>query len=388
MTDLLEKLASIAPRGAELLLAIRNSGLNREQLAEKLDTTHQDASLMLAVASVFEESELHDAQQHPISFAKFRLIAKAQKQLRNPNIDRAVLRQELLAVAPEKTVYDFHLHIKEILESYNEDHQKPRKSLLRFSANADADGMRYGLFKLPSTMCTRMQVALDQQAKQLVSEGQAVAHSEGLALALAACVEKYSQFAPEHIGETDHPDNPRDMRQRPCLLVPIAEAESQIDGTVVNSDGELINIADILNERIADMGFAIAIYRDHTGVARPQEIFDIKRLANEDDRFRAILGHLQCQHPECSIPAVRCDIHHVVAYSRGGPTTTANLCPLCHRHNLLNDDNPDHPKNGRIEIDPASGIPLFRGPTGNVRHKAHKVMRKSVQTYAHRMLGH
>jgi len=39
-----------------------------------------------------------------------------------------------------------------------------------------------------------------------------------------------------------------------------------------------------------------------------------------------------CVAPHCSRPAQRCDLDHIVARSRGGPTSTLNLAPLCRRH--------------------------------------------------------
>jgi hypothetical protein len=41
-----------------------------------------------------------------------------------------------------------------------------------------------------------------------------------------------------------------------------------------------------------------------------------------------------CRMPGCRHPATRCDLDHTTAYPHG-PTTVANLGPLCRRHHLL-----------------------------------------------------
>jgi 5-methylcytosine-specific restriction endonuclease McrA len=42
-----------------------------------------------------------------------------------------------------------------------------------------------------------------------------------------------------------------------------------------------------------------------------------------------------CMGPGCDVPAQRCEVDHIVPYSRGGPTSAQNgapLCRACHRH--------------------------------------------------------
>jgi Domain of unknown function (DUF222)/HNH endonuclease len=44
--------------------------------------------------------------------------------------------------------------------------------------------------------------------------------------------------------------------------------------------------------------------------------------------------HDHCAFPGCDQPASVCDIHHITPRSRGGPTSLANLVPLCSFHHL------------------------------------------------------
>ncbi|HEY7433391.1 MAG TPA: DUF222 domain-containing protein [Streptosporangiaceae bacterium] len=46
------------------------------------------------------------------------------------------------------------------------------------------------------------------------------------------------------------------------------------------------------------------------------------------------LRHRHCAFPGCRQPASVCDIHHLLPRSRGGPTSLANLVPLCQFHHL------------------------------------------------------
>jgi hypothetical protein len=45
--------------------------------------------------------------------------------------------------------------------------------------------------------------------------------------------------------------------------------------------------------------------------------------------------HRCCAFPGCRQPISACDIHHIVARSRGGATALWNLLPLCTFHHLI-----------------------------------------------------
>ncbi|GMA86827.1 hypothetical protein GCM10025868_20770 [Angustibacter aerolatus] len=44
------------------------------------------------------------------------------------------------------------------------------------------------------------------------------------------------------------------------------------------------------------------------------------------------LEHGHCTYGTCTAPAAWCDAHHVVPFSRGGPTDLRNGTLLCGRH--------------------------------------------------------
>jgi hypothetical protein len=43
----------------------------------------------------------------------------------------------------------------------------------------------------------------------------------------------------------------------------------------------------------------------------------------------------RCAFPGCSLPPVRCQVHHVIPRSKGGPTRLDNLTLLCTFHHLI-----------------------------------------------------
>ncbi len=45
--------------------------------------------------------------------------------------------------------------------------------------------------------------------------------------------------------------------------------------------------------------------------------------------------HPHCAFPGCTQPASVCDIHHIIARSRGGPTALHNLVTLCTFHHKI-----------------------------------------------------
>ena len=48
---------------------------------------------------------------------------------------------------------------------------------------------------------------------------------------------------------------------------------------------------------------------------------------------RAVLArHQHCTYPGCRVPAVFCQIHHYIPWSRGGRTAQGNLGPVCPFH--------------------------------------------------------
>ena len=384
MSSLIDAYARLAPRASELLLTIKEIGINKIELATRLDVSSATASLMISVSKAFTPEEL--GQGAGLSFEKFRIIATSGKKIANPDINREQFRNDLIEAAHELSVDELKEHIVDKLAALNKGYNRARKWHLRYAATADPDGMSHMLMKMPAEQAEQLRTSLTPEARTLVQQGAAVDEAEGHAKALIRRVlHGYDLTKLEHVEGWEDPNNPRDLRQRPCIIIPDWEHTAHIDGTVVDTNGVVIPIKDLVDRRIAKYGFAVTVYNDANGVMRPHDVLPIKRLADADDRFISILSHLVCQHPDCRVPAVRCEIHHIQSFASGGPTTPENLCPLCRVHNLLNDDKPDEIRHGRVFNDPKTGLTWYEMPDGRIRRNRARSNERGLSAYCARM---
>lgn len=387
MKSALSQLANLAPLGAVLLTEVTTSPLTIGELATRLDMAKSEVSLLRAIAKVFDAKELQYARELRLSLSKLRLISRTEKQLANPDINRRDFRLQLMDVAQDCTVDELAEYIRTTIGELNEGFNRRRKWYLRCSELPDADDMRHMIMKLPSPIATRIMNSLEPEGRKLFQEGQAVDKSEGLAKALVDRVMNGIDVTTlEHVEPHENPNNPRDLRQRPCFLVPIGDIQGRADGTIVNTDGEIVDLRELVDARLAEFGFAVACYKDPHGNPRPQRLLEVKRLADADDRFLSIVSHLVCQHPSCRIPAVRCETHHIIAYSRGGTTTPENLCPLCREHNLTNDDDRTRVRHGHVFTDPKTGATLYRMPDGTVTRNKAPINSRNALSFAQAVL--
>ena len=167
----------------------------------------------------------------------------------------------------------------------------------------------------------------------------------------------------------------------PMFMIPTT-CHFHNDGTITTTDGAHVNILEVVNEKIADTGWAAVTGTTDDSPTIPLVTGLVKvrrRFASEPQRLAAILEHLVCTWPGCDIPAAKCQIHHLTAYNHGGLTTGINLAPLCKHHNGKNDDNPDQHRNGHIERDPQTGRPgLRRHPNQPLEFNNHPLSRKTL----------
>ena len=52
-------------------------------------------------------------------------------------------------------------------------------------------------------------------------------------------------------------------------------------------------------------------------------------------RTAVIQRDQHCQFPRCTQPPSVCDVHHLIPWAKGGPTSLANLRLLCRFHHLI-----------------------------------------------------
>ncbi len=95
------------------------------------------------------------------------------------------------------------------------------------------------------------------------------------------------------------------------------------------------------------------------------------RLATPGQRAALTARDQGCSWPGCTTPPALCEAHHVLWWSRGGPTTIDNLALLCTRHHTKVHAQPDDERGWHhADARRATGVPTTRAPRPPTRHAA------------------
>lgn len=122
--------------------------------------------------------------------------------------------------------------------------------------------------------------------------------------------------------------------------------DNQCDDVLLSvSNGTVMRGSDFARATFADHGYSV-IVDPLEGVL---DVQTITRFGNFKQRLAATAESPVCNGPGCAVGADRSALHHIVPYSRGGPTTIKNLAILCDYHNGRNDDDRTRPLHGHIE---------------------------------------
>lgn len=84
------------------------------------------------------------------------------------------------------------------------------------------------------------------------------------------------------------------------------------------------------------------------------------RLASPAQKRAIIARDKGCVFPGCNRPATWCDVHHVLWYSKGGPTDVGNMALLCTEHHTL-------VHTGRWIMTMIDGIPYAKPAPGTIK---------------------
>lgn len=123
-----------------------------------------------------------------------------------------------------------------------------------------------------------------------------------------------------------------------CSLVVSVTEDDGFDwrskfATNVGIDLNLFDIDVLSGDNITDY----VVVHNHKGAVK--SLVTAQRCANFYQRIMLTARDLVCQHPDCDVPASRCDAHHVVPWAQGGITSIGNLTLMCGAHHRENDDN-------------------------------------------------
>jgi hypothetical protein len=233
------------------------------------------------------------------------------------------------------------------------------------------DGKRRFVAVVSAPIAARIDTVLHHLAEQIRKNEPELQYDQACAKAFIQKMlgtttgEQSAQFGPMFMISTDH--------------------HFHSDGKVTTTDGALVNLSDLVDEKLARTGWAAV-----TGTTDDSPVIKLvgafvkvrSRFASPPQRLAAIIENLACTWPECDIPASKCQIHHIKAHKHGGQTTGVNLVPLCKKHNGMNDDNPGQRTNGRIERDPQTGRPgLQLAPGAPLMFNNHPTAGKTITAF-------
>jgi hypothetical protein len=121
----------------------------------------------------------------------------------------------------------------------------------------------------------------------------------------------------------------------------VPEANIHVDAATVESgrhDHTLCELVDGTPVPVATMqrflcdAIVRAVFVEPDGnVRRIAEL----RTPNRAQRRALAAMYSTCAHPDCSVPVTNCKPHHIVWYSKQGPTLLDNLLPVCEQHHHL-----------------------------------------------------
>ena len=119
----------------------------------------------------------------------------------------------------------------------------------------------------------------------------------------------------------------------PGLIVHVS-AETLFEGKPGISETELGTFltADEISRISCDSNLTRVVFGPDS---QPLDVGRTKRLGTPALRVAVVARDRQCIFRGCDRPASWCDIHHLIPWSKGGPTSLDNLVMLCRHHHTL-----------------------------------------------------
>lgn len=361
--NVLEQWAQLTPQGYQFLKDLHRAAQRTsvEQLAIQLDRKVADIKRMLRVYKILG-GRLTNVEG--LGVQRLELIANAFNALETKSRDNM---SALIEVARHSTSVDeTQTALRQQVSTMNQK-QVRKPDVLFFQRSAGSDGKRQILGRMDQHKVAAMEAVLYTMAKKIRRANPAMPLAVAYAEALYTKVVSREGSAPQLF--------------EPAFLIPLrGQYRYFADGKIATAEGGLVDLTEVVNQELAPTGYACVIAKDSKDV--PQ-VVDVVRVATDSQRRGAVLETLLCAHPDCSTPAINCQAHHIEAWARGGPTESPNLVSLCAVHNGRNDDDPDQPKNGRIERDPTTGTPGWVARSGDsVRTSTHPLVAKGWRAWA------
>ncbi|MEO9151698.1 MAG: DUF222 domain-containing protein [Lapillicoccus sp.] len=120
-------------------------------------------------------------------------------------------------------------------------------------------------------------------------------------------------------------------RAQVVVTIPFDQLIGAVQGAGLTTSGELLSPAVV--RRMACNARIIPMVLGGDG-----QLLDLgrgRRFFTPAQRLAVWRRDHHCTYPGCTIPSAWTDVHHVVRFSRGGPTAMDNAALLCQRHHTL-----------------------------------------------------
>jgi hypothetical protein len=179
-----------------------------------------------------------------------------------------------------------------------------------------------------------------------------------------------AELASEHLSLPTGPDGIRTGVPRVVVHV---ETDQQ---TATTSTGQKVSPG-----TLARMVCDAVLERVTLSCGRVVSMASLGRLATPGQRAALAARDKGCTWPGCTAPPSLCEAHHVVWWSRGGPTTMDNLALLCTRHHTQIHAQPEDERGWLMLM--VDGRPVFR-PPGRLGHPPGTVLRNTFHDNARR----
>ncbi|HIW95218.1 MAG TPA: HNH endonuclease [Candidatus Corynebacterium gallistercoris] len=127
---------------------------------------------------------------------------------------------------------------------------------------------------------------------------------------------------------------------------PRSEMQSEMLPTNTAAD---LHPLDILRLGLAEYDLGVLLDAD-TG--RAVDAGRVRRHASVKQKLMLVAEQLCCVYPGCTRSACESDVHHLIAWSRGGRTDVENMALLCRYHHQMNRDARDGGGMGHADVGP------------------------------------
>jgi hypothetical protein len=231
----------------------------------------------------------------------------------------ADVQDELIALAGECTFDEWRAHLRRLIALLDQDGGEPDEAANRLRFASGLDGMIYLDGAMTSEVAMELTSAVDAKADELYRR--AVADHKRCA---ELAVPPRATLRMLALLELIRPDA-RDASPRAEVSLVVR------DGAWTDWQGNPVPRS--AAERWSCTPDLWAIVVDHLG--RPLDVGRSRRLPTTAQRKAVAVRDSGCVFPGCNQPMTRCDVHHLVAFERGGRTDLDNLCALCRRHHTI-----------------------------------------------------